>query len=133
MANRAALPFKQQRPCTLGDCGSLDADGMLHFLGRRDDMYNINGLKISGLKVTGALLDCDGVEDAAVLPVYSTGGDSLTAFVVGAGLTKTALLQKLHGKLTEHELPKRIIFMDELPKNESGKTDRKKLKALLTE
>lgn len=121
------------RPCTLGDCGSLDADGMLHFLGRRDDMYNINGLKISGMKVTGALLDCDGVEDAAVLPVYSTGGDSLTAFVVGAGLTKTALLQKLYGKLTEHELPKRIIFMEELPKNESGKTDRKKLKALLAE
>ena len=119
------------RPCTLGDCGSVDGNGMLHFLGRRDDMYNINGLKISGLKVTGALLDCDGVEDAAVLPVYSTEGDALAAFIVGKGLTKTSILQKLHGKLTEHELPKHIIFMEDLPKNESGKTDRKKLQKLL--
>ncbi len=119
------------RPCTLGDCGSVDGNGMLHFLGRRDDMYNINGLKISGVKVTGALLDCDGVEDAAVLPVYSTEGDALAAFVVGKGLTKTSILQKLRGKLTEHEMPKHIIFMKELPKNESGKTDRKKLQKLL--
>ena len=119
------------RPCTLGDCGSIDTDGMLHFLGRRDDMYNINGLKISGLKVTDALLDCIGVEDAAVLPLHSGSGDMLAAFVVGKGLTKTLLLQMLRGKLTEHELPKRIIFMDALPKNESGKTDRKKLKTLL--
>ena len=94
-------------------------------------MYNINGLKISGLKVTDALLDCEGVEDAAVLPMHSDSGDMLAAFVVGKGLTKTLLLQMLRGKLTEHELPKRIIFMDALPKNESGKTDRKKLKTLL--
>lgn len=54
-------------PATLGDCGSIDENGMLHFLGRRDDMYNINGIKVSGLKVESALLDCDGVEDAAAL------------------------------------------------------------------
>lgn len=55
----------------------------------------------------------------------------LTVFVVGRGLNKTGLLQKLHGKLTELELPKRIIFTDALPKNESGKTDRKKLQNML--
>lgn len=55
----------------------------------------------------------------------------LTVFVVGRGLNKTGLLQKLHGKLTEHELPRRIIFTDALPKNESGKTDRKKLQTML--
>ncbi len=118
------------RPCTLGDCGSIDEKGLLHFLGRSDEMYNINGLKISGVKVTGALLDCDGVEDAAVLPVTGEE-DFLAAFVAGAGLGKTALVQMLRGRLTEHEIPKRFIFMDELPKNESGKTDIKKLKQLL--
>lgn len=117
-------------PATLGDCGSIDEQGRLHFLGRRDEMYNINGIKISGLKVTDALLDCTGVEDAAVL---ACGGasDVLAAFVVGSGLNKTGLLRELRPKLTEHELPKRIIFMDGLPKNESGKTDRKKLRELL--
>lgn len=118
-------------PATLGDCGSIDENGMLHFLGRRDDMYNINGIKVSGLKVESALLDCDGVEDAAALAEKSGGKDLLTVFVVGRGLNKTGLLQKLHGKLTEHELPKRIIFTDALPKNESGKTDRKKLQTML--
>ena len=118
-------------PATLGDCGSIDGNGMLHFLGRRDDMYNINGIKVSGLKVESALLDCGGVEDAAALAEKSGGKDLLTVFVVGRGLNKTGLLQKLHGKLTEHELPKRIIFIDALPKNESGKTDRKKLQTML--
>lgn len=118
-------------PATLGDCGSIDENGMLHFLGRRDDMYNINGIKVSGLKVESALLDCDGVEDAAALAEKSGAKDLLTVFVVGRGLNKTGLLQKLHGKLTEHELPKRIIFIDALPKNESGKTDRKKLQNML--
>lgn len=119
------------RPATLGDCGSVDANGMLHFLGRRDDMYNINGIKVSGMKVESALLDCAGVEDAAVMPLSGSGGDMLAAFVCGKWLTKTTLLHQLRGKLTEHELPKRIIFRDALPKNESGKTDRKKLKTLL--
>ena len=118
-------------PATLGDCGSIDENGMLHFLGRRDDMYNINGIKVSGLKVESALLDCGGVEDAAALAEKSGGKDLLTVFVVGRGLNKTGLLQKLHGKLTEHELPKRIIFIDALPKNESGKTDRKRLSLIL--
>lgn len=117
-------------PATLGDCGSIDEQGRLHFLGRRDEIYNINGIKVSGLKVTDALLNCMGVADAAVL---ACGGasDVLAAFVAGSGLTKTALLCELRQKLTEHELPKRIIFMDGLPKNESGKTDRKKLRDLL--
>lgn len=35
----------------LATAGSIDENGMLHFLGRRDDMYNINGIKVSGLKV----------------------------------------------------------------------------------
>lgn len=117
-------------PCTLGDCGSIDANGMLHFLGRRDDMYNINGIKVSGLKVESALLDCAGVEDAAVLAVSGGADDVLAAFVCGAGLSKTTLLQQLRGKLTEHELPKRIIFTSALPKNESGKTDRKTLRQM---
>lgn len=55
----------------------------------------------------------------------------LTVFVVGRGLNKTGLLQSLRTRLTEHELPKRIIFTDALPKNESGKTDRKKLQTML--
>ena len=118
-------------PATLGDCGSIDENGMLHFLGRRDDMYNINGIKVSGLKVESALLDCDGVEDAAALAEKSGGKDLLTVFVVGRGLNKTGLLQSLRTRLTEHELPKRIIFTDALPKNESGKTDRKKLQTML--
>lgn len=55
----------------------------------------------------------------------------LTVFVVGRGLNKTGLLQSLRTRLMEHELPKRIIFTDALPKNESGKTDRKKLSLIL--
>lgn len=117
-----ALPF------SLKDRGYLAYDGSLHFLGRVDDICNVNGLKISACKVEQALMELSGINEAAVMAVHRNDADSLLAFIASEiSYTKQELLAALKNSLLEYEIPKQFVFMEDLPKNESGKIDRLKL------
>ncbi len=115
-------------PFSLKDRGYLAYDGSLHFLGRVDDICNVNGLKISACKVEQALTELSGINEAAVMAVHRNDADSLLAFISSEiSYTKQELLTALKSSLLEYEIPKQFIFMEDLPKNESGKIDRLKL------
>lgn len=115
-------------PFSLKDRGYLADDGSLHFLGRIDDICNVNGMKISAGKVEQALTDISEVTEAAVMAVHRNDADSLVAFVAAEKrYSKQELLLLLKESLTEYEVPKQFIYLPELPKNESGKIDRLKL------
>ncbi len=115
-------------PFSLKDRGYLADDGSLHFLGRIDDICNVNGMKISAGKVEQALTDISEVTEAAVIAVHRNDADSLVAFVAAEKrYSKQELLLLLKESLTEYEVPKQFIYLPELPKNESGKIDRLKL------
>lgn len=115
-------------PFSLKDRGYLADDGSLHFLGRIDDICNVNGMKISAGKVKQALTDISEVTEAAVMAVHRNDADSLVAFVAAEKrYSKQELLLLLKESLTEYEVPKQFIYLPELPKNESGKIDRLKL------
>ncbi len=119
-------------PFSLKDRGRLDADGCLHFLGRTDDIVSVNGLKVSTVKVREALTAIDSVEEAAVLCQHVDDADVLTAFVAaGREFSKQELVKLLRGALSDYELPKQFIFLEQLPHNESGKVDKLALKKLL--
>ena len=121
-----ALPF------SLKDRGRLDEAGRLHFLGRTDDIVSVNGRKVSTVKVSRALMDLEGVEEAAVLVVHVDDVDVLTAFV-GAEreYTKQQMVKLMRENLDDYELPKQFIFLAQLPHNESGKVDKLALKNFL--
>lgn len=118
-------------PFTLKDRGSIDAAGHLHFLGRTDDILSVNGRKVSSMKVEEALRALPGINELVVLSLHEGDEDMLTAFIAmepGTCYTKHELVKLLNeGYLDAYEVPKRFVFMDELPKNESGKIDKKKL------
>lgn len=123
----ASLPF------SLKDRGCLDAEGRLHFLGRTDDICNINGRKISAVKVEQALTALADIEEAAVMGLHVQDADVLAACVgTGRHWSKPELLALLRVVLEEHELPKQFLFLPELPKNESGKLDKRRLREILT-
>lgn len=65
-------------PCSVGDLGFIDGSGFLHFAGRKDNVYNIHGRKVSALKIENALQSMDEVLEAAV----TMEGNILTAHVV---------------------------------------------------
>ena len=119
-------------PFSLKDRGRLDEKGRLHFLGRTDDIVSVNGRKVSTVKVSRALMDLEGVEEAAVLVVHVDDADVLTAFV-GAEreYSKQQMVKLLRESLDDYELPKQFIFLLQLPHNESGKVDKLALKNFL--
>ena len=116
-------------PFSLKDRGYVDERGWLHFLGRTDDICNVNGRKVSSVKVTTALIDIEGVVEAAVLSRHIADADVLVAFVASTtSYTKQELVRRLRERLEDYELPKQFIFLEQLPRNESGKIDKLALK-----
>ena len=114
-------------PFSLKDRGYVDEQGWLHFLGRTDDISNVNGRKVSSVKVTTALTEIAGVVEAAVLAKHVGDADVLVAFVAAAveyTYTKQELVRLLRVSLEDYELPKQFVFLKHLPRNESGKIDR---------
>lgn len=119
-------------PLTCHDMGRLDEEGMLYFLGRREDQYHIKGNHVSRQKVLSHLLMLPGVEEAEVIgEKLANGDDRLIAFLSGdMPISEAALLRLLAEKLRPWEIPHRILRVASIPKTSTGKTDRKRLLAM---
>ena len=117
-----------ENPCTVGDAGFVDENGDLIFRGRGEDFINRGGVKIFASAVENKLLTIDGVTAAAVTKIPDvTRGENFVAFVVG-NVNKKIIRQAL----SPAELPREIIFVDELPLNSAGKVDKKLLESIDT-
>ena len=119
-------------PLTCHDMGRLDEEGMLYFLGRREDQYHIKGNHVSRQKVLSHLLMLPCVEEAEVIgEKQANGDDRLIAFLSGEmPASEAALLRLLAEKLRPWEIPHRILRVASIPKTSTGKTDRKRLLAM---
>ena len=122
-----------QQPCTLHDTGYFNEEGYLIFNGREGDIINRGGFKISCTKIENALCSVPDVVQAVVLPYDDAGrGQEAAAFVICDGeISRQELRQHLKQQLMQQEMPKRILFLKEIPLNSRGKTDKKRLLALL--
>ncbi|MEV6877666.1 FadD3 family acyl-CoA ligase [Amycolatopsis sp. NPDC051128] len=115
-----------------GDLGFLDADGNLAITGRLKDMYICGGFNVYPAEVEHALTELNGVRDAAVIGVPDERlGEVGKAFVVRGdrGPTEEAVLAFCRERLANYKTPRFVEFLDELPRNASGKV----LKRLLSE
>lgn len=120
-------------PYSLSDKGRQDDDGNFYFLGRKDDIMNVRGRKISSLKIENKLEELLEVREAAVVLDRRSGKaeERIVAYVVPEkGYLENVVYEKLRGLLEHYEMPRRIYSVDSLPKNESGKVDKKKLNML---
>ena len=117
-----------EMPFSLKDKGCIDEEGNLHFLGRTDDIYNVNGIKISSYKVENVLKKVLDTEDIAIKLFRQDNSDFIVAFIASSKRkAKIELINTLKVYLTEFEIPKKFIYITSLPKNESGKIDKIKL------
>ena len=113
-------------PATVGDFGRI-VDGNLIFLGRGEDFINRGGVKISALSVENKISAIEGVKSVAVVKIPDNlRGENFLAYVVG-DLDKKIIRQALEPA----ELPKEIIFVDDLPLNSSGKVDKKNFRRFI--
>lgn len=118
-----------------GDAFSRDEDGYFHFSARNDDMIVSAGYNIAGPEVEAALLAHDAVAECAVIgvPDDERGMIVQAHVVLGQDQGETEETVKLlqdHVKamIAPYKYPRSVVFTDELPKTESGKIQRFKLR-----
>ena len=118
---------------TLGDMGYLDADGYLFISDRASDMVISGGVNIYPAEIEAALALMPGVRDCAVFGVPDTEfGEALLAAVQpepGVSLSAGDIDAFLRGRLAAYKVPRRIEFHAELPREESGKIFKRRLRA----
>jgi benzoate-CoA ligase family protein len=124
--------------CRTGDLFRIDEAGYLYFAGRSDDLLKVGGQWVAPLEVEECLLGHPAVAAAAVIGVEEEGLTKTKAFVVvrsGSGhdkndALKTALQEHVKTTLARYKYPRVVEFVDDLPKNDRGKVDKKALRAL---
>ncbi|MFG1695268.1 acyl-CoA synthetase [Nonomuraea sp. NPDC049309] len=115
-----------------GDLGVMDADGYLSVVDRKKDMIKTGGENVASREVEEAIYQHPAVAEAAVFGVPDEKWiEAVTAAVVlrqGAELTAGELIGFLRGRLAPFKTPKRVMFVDALPKNASGKVLKRELR-----
>ncbi len=119
-----------------GDLAMRDEDGYFHVRGRSKDMIITAGENVYAEEVEGVLARHPEVRDVAVVGVPATGvrtalGELVKAFVVPApdAMPTTAAIKRFAGEhLTSYKVPQIVEFVDELPRNASGKVMKDSLR-----
>jgi acyl-CoA synthetase (AMP-forming)/AMP-acid ligase II/thioesterase domain-containing protein/acyl carrier protein len=114
-----------------GDQGHLDADGYVTLTGRLKEIINRGGEKVAPREIDDALLAHPHVKYAVAFAVpHPRLGEEVGAAVVlheGATVTAAQLRVFVAGKLAPFKVPRRVVAVDEIPRNATGKLDRTQL------
>ncbi|MEO0607581.1 MAG: AMP-binding protein [Pseudomonadota bacterium] len=113
-----------------GDMGKFDENGELHIVDRCKDMVLVSGFNVFPNEVDAVLSACPGLVEAATAGIRTKdGAEELHAFVVKGdeALSELAVLSYCRDHLTGYKVPRRVHFIDELPKNPIGKIIRRRL------
>jgi acyl-CoA synthetase (AMP-forming)/AMP-acid ligase II len=114
-----------------GDVGHFDRGGRLFVDGRDDEMIVSGGENVFPREVEDLLSDHEAIEEAAVVGVPDDEfGQRLKAFVVlrdGASLSEQDVQQYVKSNLARYKVPREVVFLDELPRNATGKVLKREL------
>ncbi len=114
-----------------GDLGRCDRAGRLYVVGRDDEMIVSGGENVYPLEVEQALNEHDDVVEAAVVGVEDQQfGQRLEAYVVlrpGAAATTEDLQQHVRAQLAGYKVPRRVVLLEDLPRNDTGKVLKREL------
>ncbi len=114
-----------------GDVGHFDETGRLFIDGRDDEMIVSGGENVFPREVEDVLADHDAIDEAAVIGVDDEKfGQRLRAFVVvgsGKDLDEEGVKSHVKDNLARYKVPREVVFMDELPRNPTGKVLKREL------
>ena len=117
---------------SVGDVASLDRNGFLRIVDRKKDMIISGGVNISPAEVESALLGHEAVFDAAVVGIPDEDfGEAVMAFVVlqnGASADEKGLIEFCKKRMSKAKCPKKISFLEAIPRSPQGKIDKKALR-----
>jgi fatty-acyl-CoA synthase len=118
-----------------GDMGRRDEEGFIYLVGRKVELIISSGENIYPAEVERVIQALPEVREAAAVGMPDRKkGEVVAAFVMlkeGAKLTEEVLLAALKGRIADFKLPKKIIFVEDFPRNSAGKILKKELKGEL--
>jgi benzoate-CoA ligase family protein len=130
--------------CRTGDLFRIDDDGYLYFSGRADDLLKVGGVFVAPSEVEDCLLTHPAVSAAAVIAGDDAGLTKPRAVVVvrpefrrqladpsARAVLAGELQAHVKDRLSKYKYPRWVLFVDELPKNDRGKVDKRRLAAEL--
>jgi malonyl-CoA/methylmalonyl-CoA synthetase len=132
MPEKTAAEFRDDGFFITGDLGLVDEQGYLNIVGREKDLIISGGYNVYPAEVENALNALDGIADCAVIGApHPDFGEAVTAVVVcrkGAQPNEQEIRTALATGLAKYKVPKRVLFVDDLPRNKMGKTEKKALR-----
>ena len=128
MPEKTKAEFRDDGFFITGDLGKIDANGYVHILGRGKDLVISGGFNVYPKEIESEIDAMPGVIESAVIGVpHADFGEGVTAVVVcdkGAKVDESSVLKALDGRLAKFKMPKRVIVVDELPRNAMGKVQK---------
>jgi malonyl-CoA/methylmalonyl-CoA synthetase len=128
MPEKTKAEFRDDGFFITGDLGKIDANGYVHILGRGRDLVISGGFNVYPKEIESEIDAMPGVIESAVIGVpHADFGEGVTAVVVcdqSARIDETSVLKALDGRLAKFKMPKRVIVVDELPRNAMGKVQK---------
>lgn len=128
LPEKTAAEFRPDGYFITGDLGYIDPDGYVHIVGRGKDLVISGGLNVYPREVEAEIDEIPGVVESAVIGApHPDFGEAVVAVVVqarGAALTEAGVVAALDGRLARFKLPKRVILVDDLPRNTMGKVQK---------
>lgn len=132
MPEKTASEFRPDGFFITGDLGLIDERGYVQIVGRGKDLVISGGFNIYPKEVETEIDQLPGVVESAVIGIaHPDFGEGVTAVVVrekGASIDEAAVMAGLSERLARFKQPKRVIFVDELPRNTMGKVQKNVLR-----
>jgi malonyl-CoA/methylmalonyl-CoA synthetase len=133
MPEKTASEFRPDGFFVSGDLGQFDKDtGYLRIVGRGKDLIISGGFNVYPKEIELAIDAVEGVRESAVIGLpHPDFGEGVAAVVVpepGAALQESDIQRALQGKLAKFKQPKRVFFVDALPRNTMGKVQKNVLR-----
>ncbi len=116
-----------------GDMGYFDEEGYLYLVDRRKDMYISGGENVYPAEVEDVIMSFAGVADVGVIGVpdeqWGEVGMAVVVKAPDSEITEEKIVEQCRGKLAKYKIPKRVAFVDQLPRTLTGKILKKELRA----
>ena len=132
MPEKTKSEFRDDGFFITGDLGKIDAKGYVHILGRGKDLVISGGFNVYPKEIESEIDAMPGVVESAVIGVpHADFGEGVTAVVVTdkkTALDEASVIKALDGLIAKFKMPKRVIFVDDLPRNTMGKVQKNVLR-----
>jgi malonyl-CoA/methylmalonyl-CoA synthetase len=132
MPEKSKVEFREDGFFITGDLGTIDAAGYVRILGRGKDLVISGGYNVYPKEIESEIDALDGVVESAVIGIaHPDFGEGVVAVVVkkkGSALGEADIMKPLKERVANYKLPKRVLFVDGLPRNTMGKVQKNLLR-----